>query len=289
MVANHEGPITARDEPEGTNPEWSYGADPASAPALREAGLTHLSLANNHALDRGVEGLLDTRRHLEQAGIVPFGAGADRVEALRPAVIEAGDTTVAVVGAMQRWRKYREAGWGATPSHGGVAYLDAPTLPDLLPPRGVEADVVIAYPHWGSGYEPASDRMRTTAGKLVGRGADVVIGHHAHVAQAIEVVDGVPVLYGLGNAAFGSRGRFEGDDGLGLVARVVVAGGAVRRIELIAITTDNHRVRYQPRPVDEATASALLERLAAEGGAPLEVVDGFGVLQLDVSAAARTP
>jgi len=280
VVINHEGPITGRTEKEGTNAQWSYGADPASAAALARAGVTHASLANNHVLDRGVEGLADTRRHLDEAGIVAFGAGAHRAEALRPAVIEAGDTTVAVVGAMQRWKKYREAGWGATAREGGVAYLDQPTLPDLFPPRGVDADVVVAFVHWGDEYEPASDRMRTTAGKLVEAGVDVIVGHHAHLTQTVALLDGRPALFGLGNAAFGSRGRFEGDDGVGLVARVVLAGGEVRRIELVPVRTDNRKVDYQTRVLGLRDARDVYRALEDAGDIELGEVDGVAVLQV---------
>jgi len=280
VVINHEGPITERTQREGTNPRASYSASPRSAEALARAGITHASLANNHALDRGIEGLLDTRRHLEGDGIVPFGAGAHRDAALRPVIIEAGDTTVAVVAAMQRWRKYREAGWGATEDHGGVAYLDQATLPDLFPPAGAEPDVVVAFVHWGVEYEPVADRTRATAAKLANRGVDVVIGHHSHVPQAIGKIGDVPVLYGLGNAAFGSRGRFERGEGVGLVARLVTAGGAVQRIELIAVRTDNRRVDFATAAMGPRESARVLQRLADEGPVELRVVDGIGVLEV---------
>jgi poly-gamma-glutamate capsule biosynthesis protein CapA/YwtB (metallophosphatase superfamily) len=140
--------------------------------------------------------------------------------------------------------------------------------------------VVVAFVHWGTEYEPVADRTRATAAKLADAGVDVVIGHHSHVPQAIGEVDDVPVLYGLGNAAFGSRGRFERGEGIGLVARLVTAGGAVQRIELITVRTDNRRVNFATAAMGPKESAQVLQRLAAEGPVELQVVDGVGVLEV---------
>jgi len=91
VIANHEGPITDLTQPQaksdtGRKRYW-YRAEPASAHALKAAGIGLVSLANNHVTDYGTDGLADTIRHLEDAGIAHCGAGANDVQARRPAIL----------------------------------------------------------------------------------------------------------------------------------------------------------------------------------------------------------
>jgi poly-gamma-glutamate synthesis protein (capsule biosynthesis protein) len=98
MVINLEAPITTDVEPWDTERSWSYNVQPESAHALAKIGVNAVSLANNHSLDRGPEGLSDTLKHLDTAGIEAFGAGKNLQNASMPLIIETPHGRVGVIG-----------------------------------------------------------------------------------------------------------------------------------------------------------------------------------------------
>ena len=113
----------------------------------------------------------------------------------------------------------------------------------------------------GTGPE-TTQTLRNMAQVLVDAGADLVNGHGAHLVQGVEDVEGVPVLYSLGNFVFGSSGRYESlspDLRLSVLARYVFDDATLQSIELLPIQTDNGIVQWQPR---EATEEQANEQLA---------------------------
>jgi poly-gamma-glutamate capsule biosynthesis protein CapA/YwtB (metallophosphatase superfamily) len=178
-----------------------FRAPPAAVTALAAVGASAVSLANNHALDYEAPALADTRGHLAAAGIAATGAGPDEERARRGAVVAAGDRRLGVLGVTDHPAEY-----AATPDSPGVAFAE---LPDRLPHwigdelgrLREEADLVVAFPHWGPNMSTEPARwQRTRARELVAAGADLVAGHSAHVFHGIERVAGRPVLYDLGDA-----------------------------------------------------------------------------------------
>jgi poly-gamma-glutamate capsule biosynthesis protein CapA/YwtB (metallophosphatase superfamily) len=178
-----------------------FRAPPAAVAALAAVGVSAVSLANNHALDYEAPALADTLGHLAAASIAVTGAGPDRERARRGAFVAAGDRRLGVLGATDHPAEY-----AATPDLPGVAFAE---LTDRLP-RWIrdeldrlrqEADVVVAFPHWGPNMSTEPARwQRTRARELAAAGADLVAGHSAHVFHGIERVAGRPVLYDLGDA-----------------------------------------------------------------------------------------
>jgi len=286
LIGNQEGPITLRSKRHPPNKKWNYGAHPATSKALARAGFTHLSLANNHALDRGPAGLVETTDHLRAAGIVPFGAGSGLQQATQPALISAGRTTVAVVGTSHVWKPYRKANWGADKDHAGLSLnLDRYLVPALKRAQDT-ADITVVFTHWGREYKPVAPHQQREARLLFERGADVIIGHHSHEAQTFGWAEGKPVLWSLGNFAFGSMGRFKNDGGYGLVARVVLKAKQLHRIELAPILVDNERVGFRSRPLSRDRAQEVLTRLGPKGSQHFRVEGGIGILEPEPSAAS---
>ena len=282
VVVNQEGAITARGPMRGPNgKKRGYGAHPKTAAALAAAGVTHASLANNHALDRGIGGLRDSARHLREAGVIPFGWGEDLDEALAPVVIEAGGVRVALVGMLHPWPKYWKAGWAVTEDRPGLLMLRRPRIVEAVARARDAADLVVLFGHTGREYQPLHSSQRTEADWAVDAGVHVFIGHHSHVAQGWSHHRGMPTVWGLGNLAFGSSGRFGGD-GYGLVARMVLADGVLQRIELLVIETDPARTGYQSRPARLGDARRVLGDLVTQGPSEL-------VLRGDVAVLAATP
>ncbi|MFL6728166.1 MAG: CapA family protein [Sphingomicrobium sp.] len=230
-IAHLEVPHTRRGlEVPGDVP--APGAEPDHLAALSRAGVHAVSLAGNHMMDRGPEGLADTIGELDRLGIAHSGAGADLVEARRPVLIRRAKRTIALlsyncVGPEFSW---------ATQDRAGCAYVrvraldGGPPRPqaDLVEaePQSVEemasdihasraiADFVIVALHKGITHRPAAlaPYERPLAHAAVDAGADIVVGHHAHIARGIEFHRGKPIFHGLGNGVVVTRALSPGQD-----------------------------------------------------------------------------
>jgi poly-gamma-glutamate capsule biosynthesis protein CapA/YwtB (metallophosphatase superfamily) len=173
-----------------------FRAPPQAVELLVLLGVDCVTLANNHALDYGVDALADTLDHLTKAGIAAVGAGTDLEQARRPAILAAGGLRVAVVGVTDH-----PADFAAGPDRPGVAYADlARQAPDWLlqAVREVDASVeaTLVTPHWGPNMTTSPVRhVRHAAARLVEVGATLVAGHSAHVPHGVAG----SVLYDLGD------------------------------------------------------------------------------------------
>ncbi|HEX7301003.1 MAG TPA: CapA family protein [Solirubrobacteraceae bacterium] len=170
-----------------------FRAPPAATEALTRLGVDCVTLANNHALDFGPEGLLDTFEHLRAAGIPWVGAGRQRDEARAPAVLEAGGFRLGVLGCSDH-----PPDFAAGPASPGIAYVDMQRGLDWLPGAmaRLDVDAVLVTPHWGPNMtsEPLP-YVRAAATALRERGATLVAGHSAHVFHGAQP----GVLYDLGD------------------------------------------------------------------------------------------
>jgi poly-gamma-glutamate synthesis protein (capsule biosynthesis protein) len=259
LIGNAEGPITSRAEPYFPNQRWSYNSQPSAARGLAGVGFDALSLSNNHALDRGPDGLADTIRTIQEAHIRPFGAGLDDAEAGAPLLIDTPYGVVGVVGMGQDWDYGAAAGPGQP---GTIPFSDDAIVRLKQTANAAGARWVVAFVHWGENYEKITSEQRRVAALFASAGYDLVIGAHPHVAQEVEVVNGMPVVYSLGNFAFGSPGRYTREmPGVSLIARTSLGQDGFQSIELTCISTDNEVVKYQSRPCTPDQSRTLLRRL----------------------------
>jgi poly-gamma-glutamate synthesis protein (capsule biosynthesis protein) len=196
-IANFENPApnAFRYHTSGT----VFSADPALIVGLANAGIDWVSLANNHIGDAGRRGIIQTIRNLKKDGIASGGAGKDITAARKPTIIEAGGQQVALLGYDTIARAYH-----ADADTAGSARLTKKAVKaDVKKARAAGADVVIVFPHWGTEYDPTPfPRQRELAQTAIDAGADMVIGNHAHWAAAMEVYEGKPIWYALGNFVF---------------------------------------------------------------------------------------
>jgi poly-gamma-glutamate capsule biosynthesis protein CapA/YwtB (metallophosphatase superfamily) len=165
-----------------------FRAPRAAVGVLRRLGVDCVTLANNHALDYGVEALLDTLAHLDAAGIAHVGAGPDLEAARAPATLQAAGFRLGVLGCADHPPEC-----AAGPHEPGIAYgLD--WVAGAL--GAVTADAVLVTPHWGPNMTPAPlPRIRAAAARLRAAGATLVAGHSAHVFHGVEEA----ILYDLGD------------------------------------------------------------------------------------------
>jgi poly-gamma-glutamate synthesis protein (capsule biosynthesis protein) len=204
-VINLETSVTRSDDywkGKGIN----YRMHPANVPCITAAHIDCCVLANNHVLDYGHSGLLETIATLQRAGVKVAGAGRNRAEAQAPAVIEVpGEGRVVVLGFASETSGVLP-GWAATETRPGVDLLE--DLSDTTLGRIREAvervkrprDIVVASIHWGGnwGYAVPKEHVRFAHG-LIRAGVDVVHGHSSHHARPIEIFEGKLILYGCGD------------------------------------------------------------------------------------------
>ena len=265
-VANHEGPLTLNDDESakletGKKRYW-YKGHPDSAHTLAAAGVRVVSLGNNHILDFGTTGLFDTLDALDGAGIAHCGAGKDDRAARRAALLDVGGLRVGFLSVMQRYKMYLAEKTYATRDQPGAALLRTSRIcADIAALRDM-VDLCVVLVHWGRNYRDVTSLQKRLAHEIRGAGADLIIGHHPHIPQPVTVLDGVPVAYSLGNAAFGTPGRYRsGRPPYGLIAIADVERHRVTSLELRLIHVDNAIVNFQPQPVDDADAQTYLKTL----------------------------
>ncbi len=206
MMLNNEFPYSDRGEPL-PDKTYTFRAPAESVSVLHDMGVDIVSLANNHAYDYGEDSFLDTLDILEEAGIPYVGAGRNLEEAVQPIYYLVGDSKIAVLGATQIERTPSPHTRGATEDSPGVfRCLETELLEEKIREAKEECDFVIVYIHWGTESTAELDwRQIDHAPLYVEAGADIIIGDHPHCLQEIGYVDGVPVVYSLGNFWFNSR------------------------------------------------------------------------------------
>lgn len=168
--------------------------------ALRRSGFRILSTANNHAYDQGVRGFLETQSRLEVAGLVSIGSGRSRQQAMAPRILERKGIRIAFLAWTGIFnRSYNREGKGPW-----VNGLDTEEACLAVRDARSRADAVVVSLHWGKEdrHEP-TPRQRDIAARLFEAGADLILGHHPHVLQPLEVSETggrrVAVVYSLGN------------------------------------------------------------------------------------------
>jgi poly-gamma-glutamate capsule biosynthesis protein CapA/YwtB (metallophosphatase superfamily) len=207
---------------------------PHMASVITDCGFNVVSVAGNHAMDWGPEPLLDTVDLLRAKGIQTIGAGRNLAEARQPAIIEAKGLRV----AMLAYCSVLHEGYAAGPDTPGVAPMRATARFEPVdyqpgvPPRVIttpdeqdlatlvadvraareQADAVVLSLHWGVHFVPRliADYQRTVAQAAFNAGANLILGHHAHVPKAIEVFGGKTCFYSLSNFIMTSDPKVTG-------------------------------------------------------------------------------
>ena len=241
FVLNLECAISDRGTrwPNPTKP-YFFRAPPAAIDVLVDLGVDCVTLANNHALDYGVEALIDTVDLLVAVGIGVVGAGRTDAEARRPYLIERGGMRAGIIGVTDH-----PAEFAAVDDHPGVAFADLrhrtpPWLLDSVSALAGEVDAVVVTPHWGPNMVQAPlPYVRRAAHELRDAGATLVAGHSAHVVHGVAE----RVLYDLGDFIDDYAIDRQLRNDLGLVFVVEFVDGVPVRVEAIPIALEFCRTR----------------------------------------------
>lgn len=244
------------------------GSDPQpTLAAYQRAHLGVALLANNHGMDYDRPGLRQTLANLQHVGLPAVGAG-NLDQATNPLRIQTPAGTISLFNAIWYYdRIYRRFDGYPLADEAGVAPLMGVFFAKIRHERQAHPDhLIVVSPHWGGDFQAVTDRQRQLARRLIAAGADVIAGHGAHAFQTIEEIDGHPVLYGLGNAAFNSNGEYA------TYPQALPYGGVLQlsptatgwQLTLRAVTSNNLQTHFQPDWVTSDQFGELLTGLQAQ-------------------------
>jgi poly-gamma-glutamate capsule biosynthesis protein CapA/YwtB (metallophosphatase superfamily) len=256
VFGNLEGPFAR--EGVKADRKYSYRVNPKLAAALSRANVNVVTLANNHLMDCGRGGVLETLEVLASAGVAAVGAAENEEAAHRPVILQAGHWRVGLLGYY--WNR-RTA---ATNEFPGSAMETPERLRADIGALRKQVDRVVVEFHWGVPYErEPRPQDREKARFAVDCGADAVVGHHPHVIQPMEVYRDCPIFYSVGNFTFGSgNSRAEG---LMVGFRF---GEKETEVQVYPIYVKNRdsRVNYQPKALRGTAGRRILQRLVEMSG-----------------------
>ena len=268
FVLNLECCISDRGErfPDPFKP-FFFRAPPAAVAVLQLLGVDAVTLANNHALDYGPVALLDTLRHLDDAGIAHVGAGRDRAAARHPIVLEHDRVRLGIIALTDH-----PAEFAADDAAPGVAFADLRHRDDSWVIEQIDqldADLKLVSPHWGPNMttEPVPHVMMA-ASAFRRAGATLVAGHSAHVFHGV----GDQVVYDLGDFIDDyARDRILRND-LGLLFLVTFDDGVTTQVEMVPLALDHCRTRL----ADQAESAWIADRMRRACAALGTVVERRG-------------
>jgi poly-gamma-glutamate synthesis protein (capsule biosynthesis protein) len=239
-----------------------FQAKPERVKCLISAGLDIVSLANNHTMDCGRTGLVETMETLRQNHVRWCGAGRTRKEAEAATVIEAKGIKVAFVGFCD----FVPEGAFLRDDKPTMAMASKESVRASVSAARQQADVVVASFHWGVEFRSRPTQRQTTlAHAAVNAGADVVLGHHPHVLQGFEVstqnrkpdTRNALIAYSLGNFVFDQR-RPVKETAETVILRCALSQRGVVSAEVVPIKIEE----CQPRPATKEEGNAILTRMS---------------------------
>ena len=199
VVGNLECPATKIQSP--VQKLYIFRGEPEWLEALKRHGITHLNLANNHSIDQGREGLLDTKQNIIGAGMTPIGVGANMTEAAEPILLSKTPRNVWLIPSL----RLALENYAYLPDKPCVSQEPMDSLLNRIH-RLRKADstaVIIVSLHWGGEHtmHPVNSQ-RWDARQIIRAGADMLVCHHTHTLQDVEEIDGHSIFYSIGNFIF---------------------------------------------------------------------------------------
>jgi poly-gamma-glutamate synthesis protein (capsule biosynthesis protein) len=250
----------------------NYRMSPENIPVLAAAKIDAVALANNHVLDWGYEGLSETIRTLEKAGIGHAGAGKNAADAESPAVLDLGPKGRVLVFSLAHGSSGVTPDWAAESGRAGVNLI--PDLSEAAVSRIAgqvrkmkkPGDVVVLSIHWGAnwGYDVPEEQIRFSRRVIDAAAVDVVYGHSSHHAKPVEVYRNKLILYGCGDLINDYEGiegyeAFRPDLALMYVAKIDPASGNLLGLEMTPLQVRKFRLN-RASPSDARWLAGVLNR-----------------------------
>jgi len=226
---------------------------------LKNLNIGGILLGNNHSMDYHTEGLAETLHHVKAAGISISGAGESRAEAQQPILkqfdVDGIPFKLAVLSGYEYNTSHEELGFFAGATKSGVNNINIDRFRGQISSLKAEGYFVVVSPHWGLNYCFRTHAQSSLAQRLVDIGADLVLGHGPHMMNEVAKIDGVWVIYSLGNLIFNSEGEYErrGIQPYSLIAEFELLryGKAILgNLNLYPIVSCNQMTQFQPTFTD---------------------------------------
>lgn len=277
---NLETSLSRRGTPIPGKGIW-FRSDPAVAGALKEAGYDVLSIANNHILDYDSPALLDTLEFLREQGIDPVGGGRDLDEAVQPVIKEVKGQKIAFIAATEMadifWSYQYPRTFEARPDIPGVQKFDVDELVNTVSSLRDQVDTIVVSLHWGTEYSDYPEEyQKEAAHRLVDAGAKLVIGHHPHCLQGVEMYNGSFIAYSLGNFVYDKQRRPKCQETV--LIKTFFQGKELERVELYPVMISYE----QPRTAQRDDADRILQKmkkLSLDLDTSLDIKDEKGVIK----------
>ncbi|MGH7477338.1 MAG: CapA family protein [Longimicrobiales bacterium] len=255
----------------------------AFAEALRWAGIDVVSTANNHAMDAEEQGLLHTIEALDRAGVGHAGTGRHLEDARKPFIIEREGIKLAFLAYAQFVNGGAAA--FAQPNRSGVVAMSPLLIKEDIRRVHDRVDFVVVSFHWSiENSQDTHPEDRSFAKDIVDAGADIVLGHHPHVPRGVEVYNGRPIFYSLGNLIFGHSHDYWVDNYL---ARLTLTPNGVTLVEILP-TAGRGTSLAQPYLLEGEAARAALEDIQARTAAldtQMEIEGNRGLIRIEARRA----
>lgn len=251
---------------------FTFKVPPEYAVGLVNAGFDVVTLANNHILDYGIAGLRTTLAVLDSIRLGYCGAGLTLEQAQKPAIIERNGLRIAFLGYSLT---FPEEFW-ATRSNGGTNYPH--NIKSNIQQADSLADFTIVAFHWGAeGKNYPKDYQKLFARLAIDYGADLVLGHHPHVLQGLEIYQNRLIAYSLGNFSFSSYSKKSTES---MILKVYLSDSGLLYAKIIPVSIDNNKIAFQPRILRGAEADSVLAHLQkySEPLNPTNIIDNTGYI-----------
>jgi len=248
-IGNLEGPLTENDQGVYKNRHIVFKASPQLANTLENNGLNLLTLANNHSMDYGYQGLQDTIKALKEQGLDIMGTRGQQSN-LHTFVGENG-MTFGFLG----YTVFPPEGYIMSEKRTDVVYYNPQLVQYEITEARKQCDYLIVEMHWGKEYDTYYSTSQEKVGRaLIDSGADVVMGHHPHVIQGIEKYKGKYIFYSIGNFIFDHQNYRYTDESV--VLQMVVEDEASIEWWAIPLIIDG----CQPRKAKGETGQRIIDQ-----------------------------
>lgn len=252
-IANLEAPFTIGGEP--FEKKFNFKVPPELAHGLKQAGISVVTLANNHIMDFGEVGLRSTMNTLKRVQIKFSGAGRNLAEANQPALVTVRGRKIAFFGYSMTFPTEFYAG----PDSSGAAYPEPVLLQKTLSAWKRHVDHIVVSFHWSAEKrEVPKDYQIHFAHLAIDSGADLVLGHHPHVLQGLEIYKNRLIAYSLGNYVFGSYSEYATDS---VILKVYLQDDGLFYAYCVPINVNNVEVEFQPRVLTGQKGKDVIRRL----------------------------
>jgi poly-gamma-glutamate synthesis protein (capsule biosynthesis protein) len=242
-----------------------------AAPALRDAGIDVVALANNHTMDYGERGISETMERLRDAGVLYAGAGANRAEAERARVIEVKGIRIGVLS----FSDVVPPGYAAFEDWPGIASAkDVSRMENAIRAAHKDADFVLVVFHWGEELaRMPTKRQMDLARAARDAGAGLILGAHPHVLEPVGCMGNVPVVYSAGNFVFPTGRPLAQRSAIFEIEITRESESAAASASAVRILPMVMNEEGRVRPAEPAVAAEILREMetgAAQLGARLD-------------------